>query len=87
MKSKLIIDSRGTKHWELSNGKAHRRNGPAIETANGGKAWFLNGQRHREDGPAIEYIDGNKEWFLNDLKYNENTFRCVVRSRKLKQLL
>ena len=43
----------------------HREDGPAIEFADGYKAWFLNGELHREDGPAIEDADGNKFWYLN----------------------
>lgn len=44
----------------------HREDGPAIESENGTKEWFLNGDRHREDGPAIEYANGGKEWWRND---------------------
>ena len=41
----------------------HRKDGPAIEYANGTKEWWKEGVRHREDGPAIEYADGIKEWY------------------------
>ena len=54
------------KSYFNKDGKYHREDGPAIEYANGYKAWFLNGKRHREDGPAVEYASGNKSWYLND---------------------
>jgi hypothetical protein len=28
----------------LKEGKCHRENGPAVELANGGKAWYLEGK-------------------------------------------
>lgn len=39
-------------HWY------HRDDGPAIEWANGSKAWFRDGDCHRDDGPAIEEAGG-----------------------------
>jgi len=45
----------------------HRLDGPAIEWANGYKAWYINGQRHREDGPAFESANGDKYWCINDV--------------------
>ena len=50
----------------------HREDGPAIEYADGYKAWFLNGKRHREDGAAIEDSDGYKAWWLNDVRHRED---------------
>ena len=47
------------------NGKLHREDGPAVEYANGSKAWYLNGKLHREDGPAVEYSNGDKEWWID----------------------
>lgn len=37
------IDDEGTKRWYADN-NLHREDGPAIEYANGYKAWFLNGE-------------------------------------------
>jgi hypothetical protein len=51
---------------------SHREDGPAIEDADGYKAWFINGKRHREDGPAIEYIDGSKSWYINGKLHRED---------------
>ena len=36
--------SDGTKVWHL-NGKCHREDGPAVELANGNKAWYLNHEK------------------------------------------
>jgi hypothetical protein len=43
----------------------HREDGPAVEWADGYKAWWVNNQLHREDGPACEYADGSKYWYIN----------------------
>lgn len=43
----------------------HRSDGPAIESSNGSKYWYLNGKIHREDGPAIESSNGSKSWYLD----------------------
>jgi hypothetical protein len=50
----------------------HREDGPAIEYADGFKAWYLNGELHREDGPAIEWHDGSKSWWLNGKLHRED---------------
>jgi len=50
----------------------HREDGPAIEYADGSKAWYLNGERHREDGPAYEDADGSREWFINGKHHRED---------------
>jgi len=40
--------------------------GPAVEYADGGKAWYVDGQLHRLDGrPAIEGAKGYKLWYVN----------------------
>jgi hypothetical protein len=52
----------------------HREDGPAIEYADGDKAWFLNGKYHREDGPALEWATGYKEWHLNGKWLTEKEF-------------
>ena len=54
--------------WYNLQGKLHRIDGPAVEYADGDKAWYLNGQLHREDGPATEgNNEGNryKQWWIN----------------------
>jgi len=47
------------------DGQRHRENGPAVEYANGYKAWYLNGKLHRTGGPAIEWANGTKSWWIN----------------------
>ena len=54
----------------------HRDEGPAVEYADGDKAWWLNGKCHREDGPAYEGADGYKEWYLNDEYVTEEEFNA-----------
>jgi hypothetical protein len=42
----------------------HRKNGPAVEFANGNKMWYLFGVIHRENGPAYEGADDQTSyWF------------------------
>jgi hypothetical protein len=48
--------------------KLHREDGPAIEFADGYRAWYVNGRLHREDGPAIEDAERSSfwcSWYLN----------------------
>ena len=58
--------------WYNLKGELHREDGPAFESINGFKAWYLNGQRHREDGPAVEYNNGSKAWYLNGQRHRED---------------
>ena len=62
MKIKCRIEN-GDKIWRNSKGQLHRIKGPAIEYANGSKAWWQNDRLHRVDGPAIEFANGTKEWW------------------------
>jgi len=48
MKSKLSIDTRGSKRWKLPNGNLHREDGPAIEYGSGDKEWWVNGIEYSE---------------------------------------
>ena len=54
----------------------HREDGPAIEYADGYKAWHLNGKRHREDGPAVEYANGSKLWLISNKRLTEEEFNA-----------
>ena len=69
--STVKIDNDGNKSW-YSNGKLHRKDGPAIEFANGDKRWYSKGKLHREDGPAIEDANGDKEWYINGQRHRED---------------
>lgn len=52
--------------YYYKNGLCHRLDGPAMELANGTKAWYQNDRLHRIDRPAIEYSDGTKEWYVRN---------------------
>ena len=74
MKEQFIrIDENGTKFYYSDREMKirHREDGPAVESANGGKSWYLNGKRHREDGPAMESANGSKSWFINGEYHRE----------------
>jgi hypothetical protein len=64
-------DGKTTK-WYFNGSVLHREEGPAIETTDGYKEWYLNGKLHREDGPAVEYADGPKYWYLNGKCHRED---------------
>ena len=63
-KKPAIINQCGDCFW-FKGLKLHRKNGPAIEWANGNKEWRINGELHREDGPAVERKNGFKTWYRN----------------------
>ena len=63
---KVVKDNGDIQHY--LNGKLHREDGPALETASGDKSWWQRGQPHRKDGPAVESA-GDKEWYLNGLRH------------------
>ena len=63
---KVTVDKDKTIRWYNEKGHFDRLDGPAIEYANGYKAWWVDGKRHRIDGPAVEYANESKEWFVED---------------------
>ena len=65
-------NSNGTTYYYNDLDQLHRKDGPAVECANGEKYWYLNDKRHREDGPALEYANGTKCWYLNDQFHRED---------------
>jgi len=52
--------------------------GPAIEFADGYKAWYVDGQRHRLDGPAVECADGSKAWYVDGKRLTEVEFNALT---------
>lgn len=44
------------------NSKIHRESGPAFESANGDKQWWLNNKLYK-----LEQYDGNITWYKNDV--------------------
>jgi len=55
----------------------HRLDGPAVEHADGHKAWYVEGKRHRLDGPAVECADGYKTWWVKGKRLSEAEFNML----------
>ena len=64
--------SDGTVAYYL-NGRLHREDGPAVETASGFRHWKFRGMTHREGGPAIEWPNGTQQWVCHGETFK---FRC-----------
>ena len=62
----------GDIEWRNSSGRLHREDGPAVERANGYRAWYINGRLHREGGPAVEYTNRDKYWYINGQFHRED---------------
>jgi hypothetical protein len=78
----VTIDDDKTIEWRNSDGKLHRKDGPAIESANGTKYWYVNGKLHREDGPAIESANGDKAWYVNDKNLTQEQFLARTKPKQ-----
>lgn len=65
LKYRIEVTNAGTRRYYNNAGELHRDDGPAVEYADGSKAWFQNGKRHRIGGAAAEYTDGCKAWYQN----------------------
>lgn len=78
--SRPEFDSLNATYWRLPDRRMHRFDGPAYETKDGSKEWWLNGHLHREDGPACEYPNGTKYWYINGkmLTYQQFCDRYLV---------
>jgi hypothetical protein len=65
----INIDRFGSKFYYKDKKKTiqHRIDGPALESADGDKAWWVNGKSHRNDGPAVEFAEGDKSWYVNGI--------------------
>ena len=72
----IMINEYGDKFYfsDKKMTRLHRENGPAMEYANGSKAWWINNNRHRLDGPAVECADGYKAWWVNGERLSEKKF-------------
>ena len=62
---KVTVDEYKTIRWYNDKHELHRLDGPAVEYADGYKAWYVEGKLHRLDGPAVEWANGRKEWWFN----------------------
>lgn len=62
----------------------HARDEPAIEWADGVKAWVQNGLYHRKDGPALEYNgleDKEDKYYINGVEITKEEFEDAGRYR------
>lgn len=53
----------GHRVWQNMQGQFHRIDGPAIEYADGSKAWLQHSKYHRVGGPAVEKTNGYQAWY------------------------
>lgn len=58
--------------WLDNDGELHREDGPAVEHANGTKAWYKKGRLHRLGGPALVYDNGDERWYKDGLLHRED---------------
>lgn len=85
--TKQFIETDGFKTKYFSDAAKtvlHREDGPAINVADGYKAWYINGERHCEDGPAIESPCGRKVWYVNGKLHREGA-PAVERANGIKE--
>ena len=66
-----VSEHGATKHYK--NGKLHRDGDkPAVEHADGYKAYWKNGKRHRDgDKPAVERANGDKAYYKNGKRHRD----------------
>ena len=62
--------------------KRHRIDGPAVERADGIKAWYIDGKLHRLDGPAVEHANGAKYWYIDGKYHSEQEYRQIVKEAR-----
>lgn len=72
--SSCYMAESGTIIWKNSLGQIHKDDGPAIERADGSKAWFINGELQRIGGPAVELSNGDCFWFLPKKQREKHNF-------------
>ena len=67
-----VTNDWGTYYYN-SAGQRHRDGGlPAIEYADGSKAYYVNGHLHRDGGlPAVERADGSKAYYVNGQRHRD----------------
>jgi hypothetical protein len=70
----IMINDDGDKFYSRNKEMTirHREDGPAIEYADGYKAWYINGKLHREGGPAVEYTSEAKSWYVKGKLHRED---------------
>ena len=70
------VDRVGTVRYRNSDYQLHREDGPAVESSDGFRMWFLDGKLHREDGPAVERPNGTRFWYRNGERLSEEEFEA-----------
>ena len=70
--SKIVKDENGGTRYYNDADEYHRIEAPAIEWADGSKAWLINGEYHRIEAPAIEWADGAREYWINGMLHRED---------------
>ncbi len=78
---KVTVDCNKTIHWHNDKDQLHRLDGPAVEYANGDKAWLVESKYHRLDGPAIEWANGYKSWYVDGKKMTETEFNEYIKPK------
>jgi hypothetical protein len=78
---KVTVDKNKNIHWYNDKDEYHRLDGPAFESADGHKSWFVSGKRHRIDGPAVEGAYGDKSWYVNGKKMTEEEFNEYIKPK------
>ena len=78
---KVTVDKDKTVRWYDDKDQLHRLDGPAVEYADGTKAWYVEGKLHRLDGPAIEYADGCKAWWVEGERMTEQEFKDYTKPK------
>jgi len=61
----IRYERNGYVEWRNEQGQLHRIDGPAFESADGDRFWYVNDKLHRIDGPAFEWANGDREWCVN----------------------
>lgn len=86
--TKKVSKNARVAYWQDSDGRFHRRNGPAVQWDDGEKVWYIHGQFHRENGPAIEQSDGRTEYYLFGIKIPKKKYtKKLILQMKLTRIV
>ena len=83
-KSYRQVSAGGTIFWVNDEDELHREDGPALESSDGSRSWYINGVYRREDGPAIEMSSGKKMWYING-KLHRLDGPAIIHSDSMKE--
>ena len=71
----------GTVFYLNGQGQIHREDGPAVESPEGHKKWYIDGLLHRLDGPASVNSLG-EDWYQNGLLHRKDGPAVIHHSHK-----